>query len=70
MRIESVAKLRERNAKYGGAWALPQGTDMKEMVEEALRDQIVELEEKIYQGNLGNLKVVTSVFHLFDIVHK
>ena len=55
--LESVTKQRDKNSKYGGAMALPVGTKMTDIVEISLRDQIIELEEKIYIGTLGNLKV-------------
>ena len=54
---EALAKKRERNAKYGGALALPVGTKMGDILEISLRDQILELEEKIFIGSLGALKV-------------
>ena len=54
---EALAKKREKNSKYGGALALPVGTKMGDILEISLRDQILELEEKIFIGSLGALKV-------------
>ena len=54
---ENLTKIREKNAKYGGALALPVGTKMSDVFEISLRDQIMELEEKIHIGNIGVLKV-------------
>ena len=42
--------------------ALPVGTKMTDIVEISLRDQLLELEEKIFIGNLGNLKVIINVY--------
>ena len=41
--------------------ALPVGTKMTDIVEISLRDQLLELEEKIFIGNLGNLKVIIKL---------
>ena len=60
---DNVTKIREKNAKYGGALALPAGTKMSDIVEITLRDQILELEEKLHIGNIGSLKVI--LFRLF-----
>ena len=54
---EALAKKREKNSKYGGALAPPVGTKMGDILEISLRDQILELEEKIFIGSLGALKV-------------
>ena len=55
---ESLKKKREKNSKWGGAMALPVGTKMQDIMEISLRDQILELEEKIFMGSLGALKVL------------
>lgn len=55
--LDAVKKKREKNAKWGGALALPVGTPIKDVVELSLCDQIIELEEKIFIGSLGALKV-------------
>ena len=58
MMHESLKKKREKNSRWGGAMALPVGTKMQDIVEISLRDQILELEEKIFMGSLGALKVL------------
>lgn len=59
--IEEVTKRREKVSKYSGIEALPIGTSMTDIIELSLRDQILELEEKIYLGSLGQLKVEDRV---------
>ena len=54
---DALRKKREKNVKYGGAMALPVGTKMQDIVEISLRDQILELEEKLFHGSFGTLKV-------------
>jgi len=56
-KLEALQKQREKNKRYGGALALPVGTKLTDMLEISLRDQILELEEKIFIGSLGNLQV-------------
>ena len=58
---ETLKKKREKNSRWGGAMALPVGTKMQDIVEISLRDQILELEEKIFIGSLGALKVDESL---------
>ena len=58
---ETLKKKREKNSRWGGAMALPVGTKMQDIVEISLRDQILELEEKIFIGSLGALKVDKSL---------
>merc|ERR1711978_139686 len=48
-------KRRNKAAPVNGS-ALPLGTSMQDIMELALRDQILELEEKIFVGALGFLK--------------
>ena len=55
--LQEVQKRREKLSRNTGGDPLPLGTSLKEMIELSLRDQILELEEKIFFGNLGNLKV-------------
>ena len=43
--------------------ALPVGTKLTDMLEISLRDQILELEEKIFIGSLGNLQVGLPLDH-------
>ena len=52
-----VQNKRQKQSKHSGSEALPMGTSLLEMIELSLRDQILELEEKIFFGNLGTLKV-------------
>merc|ERR1712013_32409 len=54
MEAEEV-KRRNKAAPVNGS-ALPLGTSMQDIMELALRDQILELEEKIFVGALGFLK--------------
>merc|ERR1719336_2749970 len=55
--LQKVENRRNKQSKNTGADPLPMGTGLHEMIELSLRDQILELEEKIFFGNLGNLKV-------------
>merc|ERR1712012_299029 len=55
--LQNVENRRNKQSKNTGADPLPMGTGLHEMIELSLRDQILELEEKIFFGNLGNLKV-------------
>ena len=55
--LQDVENRRSRQCKKDGVEPLPLGTGLQELIELSLRDQILELEEKIFFGNLGNLKV-------------
>ena len=55
--LQDVANRRSRQCKNTDAEPLPLGTGLQELIELSLRDQILELEEKIFFGNLGKLKV-------------
>ena len=55
--LQEVQNRRQKQSKNSGSEALPMGTSLMEMIELSLRDQILELEEKIFFGNLGTLKV-------------
>merc|ERR1712106_649390 len=48
---------RDKTSKSTGVDSVPLGTQLQGVVELSLRDQILELEEKIWVGTLGNLKV-------------
>jgi len=50
--LDQVQARRDKNNQ-----ASPLGTSLQEVVDLSLRDQILELEEKIWVGSLGNLKV-------------
>merc|ERR1719187_2629 len=53
---EEIMRQRSEN-EVDGKMAMPIGTPIAQLVEITLRDQILELEEKIYFGSLGSLKV-------------
>merc|ERR1712096_313396 len=55
--LEEVQDRRDKASKYAGVESVPLGTNLQDMVELSIRDQILELEEKIWVGALGNLKV-------------
>ena len=55
--LQEVASRRNKQSKHSGSEPIPLGTSIKELIELSLRDQILELEEKIHFGNLGLLKV-------------
>lgn len=55
----AVMKRRMKSAPGEDA-VLPLGTEMKDLVEQELREQILELEEKLYVGALGTLKLSTD----------
>ena len=68
--LDATRKRREKNAKYGGAMALPVGTRMQDIVEISIRDQILELEEKIFMGSLGTLKVHLLIWNTCWLVSR
>merc|ERR1712096_396752 len=55
--LQQVQDRRDKASKYAGVESVPLGTNLQDMVELSIRDQILELEEKIWVGALGNLKV-------------
>ena len=55
--LQDVQSKRQKQSKHSGNEPIPMGTSLLEMIELSLRDQILELEEKIFFGNLGILKV-------------
>ena len=54
--LMEVQNKRQKQSKQG-IDPVPIGTSLMQMIELSLRDQILELEEKIFFGNLGILKV-------------
>lgn len=57
-------KSRSRIAK-----GLIQNTSAQESLELNLREMILDLEERIFVGSLGSLKVTTSCFTVIDSLH-
>jgi len=55
--LEQVQARREKASKWAQVESIPMGTSLPEMIELSLRDQILELEEKIWVGGLGTLKI-------------
>eukprot|EP00092_Neocalanus_flemingeri_P010571 GFUD01011387.1.p1 GENE.GFUD01011387.1~~GFUD01011387.1.p1 ORF type:complete len:1574 (+),score=621.92 GFUD01011387.1:101-4822(+) len=55
--LQQVQDRRDKASKYAGLESVPIGTSLQEIVGLSLRDQILELEEKIWVGSLGSLKV-------------
>merc|ERR1712128_196001 len=55
--LQGVQDRRDKSSKSTGVDSVPLGTQLQGVVELSLRDQILELEEKIWVGTLGNLKV-------------
>merc|ERR1712106_1006757 len=55
--LQGVQDRRDKTSKSTGVDSVPLGTQLQGVVELSLRDQILELEEKIWVGTLGNLKV-------------
>ena len=55
--LQEVQNKRQKQSKHSGSEAVPMGTSLLDMIELSLRDQVLELEEKIFFGNLGILKV-------------
>jgi len=55
--LQGVQDRRDKTSKSTGLDSVPLGTQLQGVVELSLRDQILELEEKIWVGTLGNLKV-------------
>eukprot|EP00091_Calanus_sinicus_P025657 TRINITY_DN9910_c0_g1_i1.p1 TRINITY_DN9910_c0_g1~~TRINITY_DN9910_c0_g1_i1.p1 ORF type:complete len:276 (-),score=117.79 TRINITY_DN9910_c0_g1_i1:38-865(-) len=55
--LQQVQDRRDKASKNTGTESVPMGTHLQEVVEISLRDQILELEEKIWVGTLGNLHV-------------
>ena len=54
--MEAEEEKRRNKAAPADGTALPLGTPLQDIMELALRDQILELEEKIFVGALGYLK--------------
>lgn len=55
--LQKVQDRRDKASKNAGTESVPMGTHLQDVVELSLRDQILELEEKIWVGTLGNLHV-------------
>merc|ERR1719233_1943561 len=55
--LQQVQDRREKASKSAWVEAVPVGTDLQEVMETNLRDQILELEERIWVGTMGTLKV-------------
>merc|ERR1711915_288061 len=55
--LQKVQDRRDKASKYAGVDTVPMGTHLQDVIELSLRDQILELEEKLWVGGLGNLKV-------------
>merc|ERR1719318_1737427 len=55
--LQQVQDRRDKASKQAGTESVPMGSNLQEVVEVSLRDQILELEEKIWVGTLGNLHV-------------
>merc|ERR1712179_252514 len=55
--LQQVQDRREKASKSAWVEAVPVGTDLQEVMETNLRDQILELEERIWVGTMGSLKV-------------
>ena len=54
--MEAEEEKRRSKAAPADGSALPLGTPLQDIMELALRDQLLELEEKIFVGALGYLK--------------
>ena len=54
--MEAEEEKRRSKAAAADGSALPLGTPLQDIMELALRDQVLELEEKIFVGALGYLK--------------
>ena len=57
--LQEVMGRRNKQSKHTETEPIPLGTSLKELIELSLRDQILEMEEKIHFGNLGLLKVTS-----------
>jgi len=55
--LQQVQDRREKASKSAWVETVPVGTDLQEVMETNLRDQILELEERIWVGTMGTLKV-------------
>lgn len=55
--LQQVQDRRDKASKYAGVESVPMGTNLQAVMELNLRDQILEVEEKIWVGTLGTLKV-------------
>jgi len=55
--LQKVQDRRDKASKYAGVDTVPMGTHLQDVIELSLRDQILELEEKLWVGGLGNLNV-------------
>jgi len=55
--LQQVQDRREKASKSAWVEAVPVDTDLQEVMETNLRDQILELEERIWVGTMGSLKV-------------
>merc|ERR1711884_617910 len=67
---QEVQNRRNKQSKHSGVEAIPIGTSLQELIELSLRDQILELEEKIFLGNLGKLNVASRDEWLAAITNK
>ena len=70
MQLQEVLSRRNKQSKHNNTEPIPLGTSLKELIELSLRDQILELEEKIHFGNLGLLKVSSRADWVASISNK
>jgi len=57
IQLQQVQDRREKANKSALVESVPLGTNLQDLMETNLRDQILELEERIWVGTMGNLKV-------------